>query len=170
MSTIQIREKKGCPLWMRFLIKLISIVAVTSVLFTWVFGLYRMTGNYMFPSVKDGDLCVVYKLEDYHINDVVSYKDDNGKTRIGRIVAIEGQSVDFPEEGGYTVDGYHPSEEITYQTFGCEGQKTPIVVPAGSYFIMNDFRSDTNDSRQTGTVERSQLHGKLMFIIRRRGF
>lgn len=124
----------------------------------------------MFPFVKDGDLCIVYKLEEYTTGDVVAYKNKNGKTKIGRIVAVSGQAVDFPKEGGYTVDDYQPSEEITYQTFGAEGAKYPVEVGNNEFFIMNDFRSDTNDSRQDGAIKKPKICGKLLFLIRRRGF
>ena len=90
--------------------------------------------------------------------------------KLGRIVAVGGQSVDFPKDGGYTVDGYQPSEEITYQTFGADGVKYPIDVGDDEVFIMNDFRSDTDDSRQFGCVKKSDIDGKLLFLIRRRGF
>ena len=83
---------------------------------------------------------------------------------------VGGQSVDFPKEGGYTVDGYQPSEEITNQTFGADGVKYPINVGDDEVFIMNDFRSDTDDSRQFGGVKKSDIYGKLLFLIRRRGF
>ena len=124
----------------------------------------------MFPFVKDGDLCIVYKLDDYYTGDVVSYYDNNGKLKIGRVVAAAGQEVNFPDEGGYTVDGYQPTEEITYQTFGAEGVKYPMEVGENEVFIMNDFRSDTKDSREIGPVKKTDIDGKLMFIVRRRGF
>lgn len=124
----------------------------------------------MFPFVKDGDLCIVYKLDEYTTGDVVAYKTKNGKTKIGRIVAVGGQEVNFQKDGGYTVDNYQPAEEITYQTFGADGVKYPIEVGENEFFIMNDFRSDTDDSRQIGSIKESKICGKLLFLIRRRGF
>ena len=124
----------------------------------------------MFPFVKDGDLCIVYKLDEYTTGDVVAYKNKNGKTKIGRIVAVGGQEVNFPKDGGYTVDGYQPAEEITYQTFGADGVKYPTEVGKNEFFVMNDFRSDTDDSRQSGSIKESRICGKLLFLIRRRGF
>lgn len=154
----------------KLLIKIAVLAVVVFIVLTFVLGIHRMTGNNMFPFVKDGDLCIVYKLEDYTTGDVVAYRDNNDKIKIGRIVAVGGQSVDFPKEGGYTVDGYQPSEEITYQTFGAEGVSYPIEVGENEFFIMNDFRSDTDDSRQSGSIKESDIDGKLLFLIRRRGF
>lgn len=168
VTTVTKKKKLG-PL-AKLLIKIAVLVIIVVIVLTWILGLHRMTGNNMFPFVKDGDLCIVYKLDDYTTGDVVLYRNDEGKMKLGRIVAVGGQSVDFPKDGGYTVDGYQPSEEITYQTFGADGVKYPINVGDDEVFIMNDFRSDTDDSRQFGGVKKSDIYGKLLFLIRRRGF
>lgn len=168
VTTVTKKKKLG-PL-AKLLIKIAVLVIIVVIVLTWILGLHRMTGNNMFPFVKDGDLCIVYKLDDYTTGDVVLYRNDEGKMKLGRIVAVGGQSVDFPKDGGYTVDGYQPSEEITYQTFGADGVKYPIDVDDDEAFIMNDFRSDTDDSRQFGGVKKSDIDGKLLFLIRRRGF
>lgn len=168
VTTVTKKKKLG-PL-AKLLIKIAVLVIIVVIVLTWILGLHRMTGNNMFPFVKDGDLCIVYQLDDYTTGDVVLYRNDEGKMKLGRIVAVGGQSVDFPKDGGYTVDGYQPSEEITYQTFGADGVKYPIDVDDDEAFIMNDFRSDTDDSRQFGGVKKSDIDGKLLFLIRRRGF
>ena len=168
VTTVTKKKKLG-PLE-KLLIKIAVLVIIVVIVLTWILGLHRMTGNNMFPFVKDGDLCIVYKLDDYTTGDVVLYRNNEGKMKLGRIVAVGGQSVDFPKDGGYTVDGYQPSEEITYQTFGADGVKYPIVVGDDEVFIMNDFRSDTDDSRQFGSIKKSDIKGKLLFLIRRRGF
>lgn len=165
-----VTKKKKLGQLAKLLIKIAVLVIIVVIVLTWILGLHRMTGNNMFPFVKDGDLCIVYKLDDYTTGDVVLYRNDEGKMKLGRIVAVGGQSVDFPKDGGYTVDGYQPSEEITYQTFGADGVKYPIDVDDDEAFIMNDFRSDTDDSRQFGGVKKSDIDGKLLFLIRRRGF
>lgn len=168
VTTVTKKKKLG-PL-AKLLIKIAVLTIIVVIVLTWILGLHRMTGNNMFPFVKDGDLCIAYKLDDYTTGDVVLYRNDEGKMKLGRIVAVGGQSVDFPKDGGYTVDGYQPSEEITYQTFGANGVKYPIDVGNDEVFIMNDFRSDTDDSRQFGCVKKSDIDGKLLFLIRRRGF
>lgn len=168
VTTVTKKKKLG-PL-AKLLIKIAVLTIIVVIVLTWILGLHRMTGNNMFPFVKDGDLCIAYKLDDYTTGDVVLYRNDEGKMKLGRIVAVGGQSVDFPKDGGYTVDGYQPSEEITYQTFGADVVKYPIDVGDDEFFIMNDFRSDTDDSRQFGGVKKSDIDGKLLFLIRRRGF
>jgi len=38
------------------------------------------------------------------------------------------------------------------------------------YFILNDFRQITTDSRELGGIKKSQIKGKLLFLMRRRNF
>ena len=38
------------------------------------------------------------------------------------------------------------------------------VVPPHCYFVLGDHRSSSNDSRVWGTVERSYIYGKAVFV------
>lgn len=156
----------------KFLLKTVFLIGTVTAVFTCILSLYRMTGNSMFPSVRDGDLCLFYRLEDCHLNDIVLYENADGKKKLGRIIAIEGQTVAFPENGGYEVNGCQPAEEIPYETYPAENSTVnyPLTVPENSFFILNDYRSDSSDSRQYGVVSETQVIGKLLFLLRRRGF
>lgn len=155
----------------RFFLKMTGIVVIGWLILTYILGLVRVSGNSMFPSLKDGDLAILYKLESYYSNDIVQYV-VAGKTYLGRIVAVPGREVDFPDEGSYLVDGYQPNEEIVYPTYAADNSNVSYPVKLGdtSYFILNDFRSDTLDSRTFGSIDQSQIKGKLIFLLRRRNF
>lgn len=169
------KEKKGIrrlKFLFRFIFKVCMLALIGWAILTYVLGLYRVTGNNMFPSMKDGDLCVLYKLDECYTNDVVLYEDSKGQVHLGRVVAVPGQTVDFPEEGGYLVNSYQLSEEITYPTYKSEKSKVkfPIELGDGEYFVLNDFRTDTSDGRELGAISKSSIKGKLIFLLRRRGF
>lgn len=123
----------------------------------------------MSPFVRDGDLCICLRTEKVCTGEVVIYRDQTGKEKIGRVVAIGGQTIDFPEAGGYTLDGYQPSEEIPYETYSA-GAQYPLQLTGQEVFVLNDFRSLTDDSRTIGPVERNTIEGTLFFLLRRRGF
>lgn len=76
-------------------------------MFKFVLGIFIFHGNYMFPAVRDGDLCITYRLERYIIGDVVLYNTD-GKEKVGRIVAVEGQTVEVTDGGELLMDGVPP--------------------------------------------------------------
>lgn len=155
----------------RFLVKILMIAAVICGLLKFVFGITINYGNQMYPAIKDGDLVITYKLEQLSSNDVVLYE-HNGETRLGRIVGWPGYTIDITERSILLVDGAQPSEEIFYPTGIAEknGIKLPYVVPEGSLFLLNDYRSETDDSREYGAIPLTSIHGKVMFVIRRRGF
>jgi len=156
----------------RFLVKTLAIATVIAVVLIWILALYRMTGNSMFPSVRDGDLCVFYKLGPCTANEVILYEDAAGTLRTGRIVATGGQTVDFPEQGGFTVNGIQPLEEIPYETYAAQDSAVtwPLTLAEDEVFVLNDFRADTRDSRESGAVPVSRIRGKLLVLLRRRGF
>lgn len=131
-----------------------------------------MTGNTMSPYVRDGDLCIFYRLDKIYLNDIVLYEDANGENRVGRIIASNGQKVSFAEEGGYSIDDYQPIEENPYETYQSEkgNVRYPLQLNEDEYFILNDFRQITTDSRELGGIKKSQIKGKLLFLMRRRNF
>lgn len=156
----------------RFLIKTLMIVGSIYAILTFLIVVMRMEGNTMSPFLRDGDLCVFYRLEDIYLNDVVVYENEKGTLQAGRVVAGSGQKIEFPESGGYKVDGYDPAEEVMYKTYAGENSRVtyPLTLREEEYFILNDFRTLTNDSRETGAVKRSQIKGKLLLLVRRRNF
>ena len=121
--------------------------------------------NNMFPSIKDGDLVVIEKFDkEVQLSDVVIYKN-----RLYRVIAKAGQEVDISKEGILTVNGMQPAESTNSLTN--KGEKEyPIKVPEGELFVLNDYREDTSDSREFGTIKESDIEGKVFFITRRRGF
>ena len=155
----------------RLLVKIGAIVAVVALVLTFVLGLNVHYGNNMFPAVRDGDLLISYRLQEPHINDVVLYRHD-GEVCVGRVIALEGHEVDITDEGALKVNGIAPAEEVFYPTHRADGSSVsyPYVVGEGKVFVLNDFRSDTNDSRSFGAIDKSDVMGSMLLEIRRRGF
>ena len=163
-------KKKTLQNFLFLLIKICVIAATGWLVCTYLFLPFRMHGNYMFPSIKDGDLCLFCSIGEAYTGDIVLF-DYNGTQRIGRIIAKEVQTVDFPEYGGYTIDGYTPAEELPFDTQGAERTdiRFPLDVKDG-VFLLNDYRMNTEDSRIYGIVPKDAIKGKLIYFSRRRGF
>lgn len=172
------------------IVKTAILIVVFYLLFQYVFGIYYLRGNYMFPALKDGDLVMTYKLEEAVKNDVVMYE-LNGETRLGRIVGYAGDTIAFSPDGELLVNGCVASEEIFYPTAerdSEEKENSPeegasstssekqnednvYTVPENSVYILNDYRTEaTTDSRNFGAVKISDLRGKIFLMLRRRGF
>lgn len=166
------RAKDAFAMILPFLWKLFFLSGMVCLVSVYVLSFGRMSGNQMFPAVRDGDLCVFYRLEPYQVNDVVIYRTEGGERKLGRILACQGQTVKIRKDGGILVNGQVPAEEIFYPTYPAEKEEItyPLEIPQNAVFILNDFRQETDDSRENGPVELKALEGKLLFLLRRRGF
>jgi len=155
----------------KFLIKLGVVIGACFVLLTFVFGLHRQSNAEMNDSVKEGDLLIYYRLEKPVSGSVVVYKGADGEVHCGRIAAIGNDEIAL-ESGGVDVNGVPMPQTIQYDTTEAEGSTVeyPYCVPADSYFILNDYRPDTDDSRMYGAVDKKDVLGCLCFVLRRRNF
>lgn len=164
--------KKMNPLLKRSLKLVLKLVIVGVGLWLtliFVFGVFRLSGNNMYPALKDGDLCVTYKLEEYHSSDVVAYE-INGEIKLGRIIARVGDTVDGDAEG-LLLNGSRSTEEIFYTTNMLDTNlKLPVTLEDNEFVILNDYRDDMTDSREYGVITKDKLKGKVIFVFRRRGF
>ena len=138
-------------------------------LFTQVFLITQNSGLGMFPALKDGDLMVVFRMqEEYRQDDVITYRAEN-KRHVGRIVASGGDVVDMDEDGKLFINEVQHTGEILYPSYAREtGIEYPFNVPEGSYFVMGDYRTQTLDSRDFGSIHRNDVEGKVITILRRR--
>lgn len=151
-----------------FFVRIIVIIAVILLVFTQVFMLAQVHGNEMFPAIKDGDLMLGFRLQSsYQKNDVVVYEQD-GETKVGRILAVEVDNVTIDENGYLYVNGTLQEGEILYPTYAKEGVSYPYTVPEGSVFILGDYRTHSVDSRDFGAVSTDDVRAKIITILRRR--
>lgn len=155
--------------YLSLLLRCAALVLVVYVMLTHVFLLTQASGNEMFPAVKDGDVIFAYRLpEKYSKDDVVVYT-QNGRTRVGRIVGREKDIIKMDEEGKLVVNGTPQGGEIMYPTYPKDGYEYPYEVPRGHIYILGDYRTQSEDSRDFGPVPVDALQGKVITILRRRG-
>ena len=151
----------------RILIKAGAFAAAMWILTSFVYGLKRADGDSMAPSVCRGDICIFTRLESCSLEDVVVYRTETG-IKIGRIVSIAGQTVDFCD-GHMTIDGTVPVEMLPVKTYAAEKTETafPVTIGEDEFFILNDDRRDTEDSRKSGPVKRRDIIGKVAYILKK---
>ena len=151
------------------LLRILFLVLAGAVLLSSVFLITQVSGNDMFPAVKDGDLVIGFRLQqEYAKNDVVVYT-AGGRTHIGRIAARATDVVTLDDSGTLLVNGTAQSGEIMYPTYAKEGIEYPYRVPEGHVFILGDYRTQTKDSRDFGAIPLENVRGKVITILRRRG-
>ena len=80
-------------------VRILAVAAIVYVMLSQVFLITQADGNGMFPSLKDGDLIIAFRLQsEYAKDDVVVYTAE-GETRIGRIGASETDTVMLDDSG-----------------------------------------------------------------------
>ncbi|NLU36762.1 MAG: signal peptidase I [Clostridiales bacterium] len=149
--------------------RIILLAIAGYLLLNYVFIITQVSGNDMFPAVKDGDLIIGFRLQQTYLkNDVVVYR-MNGERFIGRVAARGSDVVAMNDSGTFLVNGTTQGGEILYPTYPKEGLEYPYQVPGGHIFILGDYRTQARDSRDFGAVPLKDIEGKVITIIRRRG-
>lgn len=161
------------PKWLgsfiRLTAKIVAICLIGVLLWRYVGNVYITHSNNMYPNIKDGDLVITYKLEDYYTNDAVLFRVGSDK-QIGRIIAGPGDVVEINEDGLFTVNGNDLYETVFYWTLPADdGIQYPYTLREDEYFILNDMREMTLDSRVLGGIPRDALCGKVVIVLRHRG-
>ncbi len=149
--------------------RIVCLAFIGWFLFSNVFLITQVSGNEMFPALKDGDLVIAFRIQQtYAKSDVVVYSID-GQDKIGRIIAKETDIVTLSDSGSLLVNGTTQTEEILYPTYAKEGFTYPYIVPRSQVFILGDYRTQAKDSRDFGSVATENIKGKVITILRRRG-
>jgi signal peptidase I len=145
-------------------------VVLALVIRVFLVEVYIVDGVSMQPSLQHGERVLVNKLV-YRFREpgpadvvVFRYPRDRERDFIKRVIAVAGQTVQTRDNHVY-VDGVRLTEphiEIpTHGTFG------PVVVPAGTVFVMGDNRNFSLDSRDpaVGFIPLAEIKGKAMLIF-----
>jgi signal peptidase I len=151
--------------WLRDLFFSI-VISLFVILF--VYQPVKVEGGSMEPGLEDQERIFInklaYRLEAIERGDIVvfRYPRDPRKSFIKRVIALPGDRVEVID-GHVYVNG-QPIPEPYVPTEYLDSKSYPErIVPVGSYFVMGDHRSMSNDSRDFGPVPRDYIYGKAVF-------
>jgi len=159
------------------ILRILIILVIIWVLFFVIIGLTHMPSGDMYPRVDAGDLVLFYRLDkNVSAQDVIVLNkvtpDSNGKkqTFILRVVAVAGDTVDI-NSSGLVVNGNNVIESnIFYKTQAYEGyMEYPMTLDEGQCFVLADYRNGGEDSRYFGPIDKSEILGTVITILRRNG-
>lgn len=157
--------------------ELVFIMVLIAVVFTFFFRVVTVSGSSMYPSYSDSDRVLVSSVPGAVAQgDVVVIVNVLEEPIIKRVVATQGQQVDFDEElGAVLIDGVPLDEEafglengVTYLPYSPEGvMDFPKQVPEGCVFVLGDNRLVSEDSRfeEIGMVDERNILGKAIFRL-----
>ena len=152
-------------------IKIVVIGVILYLLFFYVFGFMIVKSNNMNPSIKSGSFVILYKLnKEYHSGDVVAIKIKN-KLELFRIIGAEDDEILINDKGIF-INEIKEDREIYFNTILDRNSilKYPYKIKNNEYFVLNDYRRDTYDSRNFGIISKSNIVGTVITNVQVRGF
>ena len=128
----------------------------------------RVEGTSMQPHLVNQERVFVnkllYRFSEIERHDVVVfwYPKDRKKPFIKRVIGLPGDTIEVRASAVY-VNGNQLQEEYV-RTDARDYQAYPsVTVPEGSYYVMGDHRSSSNDSRHWGCVPAELIFGRAIF-------
>lgn len=153
---------------------IIVALAVFLLVYFFLIQPHRVQGDSMLPNFKHGELILTDKIS-YRIRtpsrgDVIVFKapQDSGKDFIKRIVALPGETIELIA-GQIYINGQAIKEPyLTTTTLTLPGsylrEGGKVTVPNGEFFVLGDNRNHSSDSREWGTVKKSDIIGRAFII------
>ena len=169
-------SERGVKRYQYFVLRLLLLILVLWVLFFQIVGLTHMPSGDMYPRVDAGDLVLFYRLDkDVKAQDIIVINketpDSEGEKLlyICRVVAVAGDTVDITDGERLQVNGSTMIESnIFYSTPRYEGfVEYPLTLGEGECFVLADSRNGGTDSRYFGPVDKSDILGSVITIVRR---
>ncbi|MDR1204708.1 MAG: signal peptidase I [Peptococcaceae bacterium] len=142
---------------------LIVIAAVSVLLSTLWIPVFRVYGESMMPTLRDGEIVIVVGWGELKRGDVAAFH-SNHKVLLKRVIAVSGEWVDIDADGAVTVNGETLDEPYAPEKgLGNCDIMLPHQVPDGRWFVMGDRRLTSIDSRlgAIGAVSGEQIIGKV---------
>ena len=154
--------------YVSLMIRVLVIAVIGWLLFTQVFFVGQAKGNDMFPAVKDGDLVIGFRLQKNYLKDDVIVYEADGELHVGRILGRESDVITMDDSGTLLVNGTVQGGEILFPTYAKEGIEYPYTVPESCVFVLGDYRTQAEDSRDFGCISLEDVKAKVITLLRRR--
>lgn len=148
----------------------VSLLFLILMTFAWLFFRpYRISGDCMEPTIKDGGLYFSNQLapylRGYKINDIILFKHED-RIWFSRIVALGNDMIHIREKeiimNGVTVKDTKISRNWNNWNHGSYAVSGLFKVPTGHVFVLSDnLNSQHDDSRVFGPIHKSSIVGLL---------
>ena len=152
-----------------FLKDLIITVTVTVLLFKVILAIGYISGDSMYPTMKDRQTYIGQNLfYTPQYNDIIVARHADGFHFVKRIIAMEGDTVYIDENGIVFVNDSPVNDEYVVNKSTFQGLASePVVVPDGHIFVLGDNRAVSMDSRykEIGFVSVKDVECGILFCF-----
>lgn len=150
---------------------LLPLFAVYIVITQLIIDSKQITGNAMYPALKNGDMILIKKYDkNYQRGDIIIFKSLKNPDLefISRLIALPKDKIKI-QQGNVYLNGKFLQEPYTTTTttnlwqdgFVKEGEE--YIIPDNEVFVMGDNRLQSSDSREFGFVDTSSIIGKYAY-------
>ena len=159
---------RAVPLLAVWVRDMVISLAISAFIIVFLYQPVKVEGTSMMPSLQDQERIFVnkfvYRIEPIERGDIVvfRYPRDPSKSFIKRVIGVGGDRI-LIESGRVYVNGQFLEEDYVPEAYEDQRSYPEMVVPKGSYFVLGDHRSMSNDSRDFGPVQQSYIYGKAVF-------
>lgn len=165
-----------------FLSLVIVLLILAIVCLLWIISPMKVSGNSMQNTLQDSDIIWVQKTGyELQKGDIIVFKRPGAdKPPVKRIIATQGDTVQFDMAGGYKVNGEYIDEDYLsfdlarlYDEYYFTGSHqdatisallmtTGVIVGENQLFVLGDNRSVSLDSHSYGCIETDWIIGKVV--------
>ena len=148
-----------------YLTILISVVVVLA-LWAVPFKIIVVKGDSMLPNLKNNELLLAVKTNNFSVNDIVVAKNDFRETIIKRIKFVD------DDKYYYVIDLHTENIEVFDEHIGVMASKyyqgneqylvMKQVVPKNYVYLLGDNSSNSDDSRRFGPVRKADIMYKVI--------
>ena len=153
---------------LRGTISVLLVVAAVAVLITTLFlPILQISGDSMSPTLEHDEVVVLLKTKKFDRGDLVGFY-YQGKILLKRVIALPEDEVAIDADGNVYVNGELLEETyVTEKGLGDCNLEFPYKVPATSYFVLGDRRSNSVDSRNSaiGAISIDDIIGKVFIRV-----
>lgn len=151
---------------MRSYLKILISVVVVLALWAVPFKIIVVKGDSMLPNLKNNELLLAVKTNNFSVNDIVVAKNDFRETIIKRIKFID------DDKYYYVIDLHTENIEVFDEHIGVMASKyyqgneqylvMKQVVPKNYVYLLGDNSSNSDDSRRFGPVRKADIMYKVI--------
>lgn len=142
---------------------------VVILILVYIASLTQVVGPSMNKTLEDGDITVILKFQ-YKIfkpkrGDIVSFKYDETKYLIKRVIGLPGEHIEIKDSKVYIDDKLYDEEYVLTDNNKKVVNRDYGVVPENQYFVLGDNRDNSLDSRyeKVGFINKKDFIGKVVF-------
>jgi signal peptidase I len=165
------RRSNGVRQAIEWGVLIVGALVIALIIKTFLFQAFYIPSASMEPTLKVHDRVLVnklsYHLHSVHRGDIIVFKAPPEertaqiKDLVKRVIGLPGDTIEARNDHVYVDDRLLSEPYLPKGTITDDLPKQ--VVPANSYFMMGDNRTESSDSRVFGPIKRSTIIGRAFF-------